>query len=117
MVDGYLRLTKWLQARGVTAQVLKLPDFENATRISVYLSMPQGEISTTDIVKEALVQGKKVFVPCIQKSSGSTTSGPYMEMFALHPQEDVDSLQRDAWGIPSLSKESLVSRENAFGGI
>lgn len=79
--------------------------------------MPRGEISTDGIVKEALGHGKKVFVPCVQKTSGLTRSESFMEMFALHPREDVDSLQRDAWGIPTLSNESLVSRENAFGGL
>ncbi len=105
------------KAREVTDQVLQLPEFGQATRISVYLSMPKGELSTTNIVKEALNQGKKVFVPYIQKSSESTKSHTYMEMFALHTQEDLDSLQPDSWGIPTLSTTSLQSRENALGGL
>jgi 5-formyltetrahydrofolate cyclo-ligase len=98
----------------VTDLVLKLPDFTRATRISVYLSMPNGEISTTDIVRQALVQGKKIYVPYIQKP---TRSDAYMEMFALRSQEDLDSLQPDSWGIPTLDEASLQSRENVMGGF
>lgn len=79
--------------------------------------MPSGEISTDDIVKQALVQGKKIFVPYIRKPSESSISHTYMEMFALHSQDDVETLQRDAWGIPTLSKATLQDRENALGGF
>jgi 5-formyltetrahydrofolate cyclo-ligase len=106
-----------VKAREVTDQVLNLPAFEEATRISVYLSMPEGEISTANIVKYALRNGKKVFVPHIQKSSKPIRSRTYMEMLALRSQEDLDSLQPDAWGIPTLEKSSLQDRENALGGM
>lgn len=79
--------------------------------------MPKGEISTADIVREALLRGKKVFVPYILKSSEATGAQAYMEMFALLPQEDVENLQRDAWGIPTLSEATLRDRENALGGF
>jgi 5-formyltetrahydrofolate cyclo-ligase len=101
----------------VTDQVLKLPEFQRATRIGVYLSMPRGEISTGDIVKHALMEGKKVFVPCIQKASEPSVSHSYMEMFALHSQDDLDNLQPDSWRIPTLSQVSLQGRENALGGF
>lgn len=105
------------QSKEVTDKIVQLPEFEQATRISVYLSMPTGEISTTGIVKQALVQGKKVFVPFIRKSSDSNPSHPYMEMFALCSQADADSLQPDSWGIPTLDEASLQVRENAMGGF
>ncbi|ERF76688.1 hypothetical protein EPUS_02227 [Endocarpon pusillum Z07020] len=105
------------QSKEVTDQVLKLPEFGHATRISVYLSMPKAELCTANIVREALSQGKRVFVPYIQKLSESTKSRSYMEMFALHSQEDLDSLQPDAWGIPTLGRASLQRRENALGGL
>jgi 5-formyltetrahydrofolate cyclo-ligase len=79
--------------------------------------MPSGEVSTTDIVKQALGQGKKVFVPYIWKASESKRPQSSMEMLALRSLEDLDTLHRDAWGIPTLSKESLSDRENALGGI
>lgn len=106
-----------MKAKEVTDQVLKLPEFGHATRISVYLSMPKAELCTANIVREALSQGKRVFVPYIQKPSESTRSRSYMEMLALHSQEDLDGLQPDAWGIPTLGGASLQGRENALGGL
>lgn len=105
------------KAKEVTSQVCKLPAFEHARRISIYLSMPKGEISTTDIVKQALEQGKKVFVPHIQKSQESTSSEKTMEMLALSSLEDLESLEHDSWGIPKLSKASVPERQNALGGF
>jgi len=101
----------------VTDQVLELPEFQEATRISVYLSMPKGELSTAEIVRQALAQGKKVFVPYIHKSSEPTRSHAFIGMFALRSQDDVDKLQPDAWGIPTLGKGSLQGRENALGEV
>ena len=40
-----------------------------------------------------------------------------MEMLALSSLEDLESLQPDAWGIPTLSKASVSERENALGGF
>jgi 5-formyltetrahydrofolate cyclo-ligase len=106
-----------VKAREVSDQVLNLPEFEEATRISVYLSMPEGEISTADIVKQALRNGKKVFVPSIQESPKSIGSRTCMEMLALRSQQDLETLQPDAWGIPTLGKSSLQDRENVLGGL
>lgn len=83
----------------------------------MYLSMPEGEISTTEIVRQAFVLGKKIFVPYIHNCSKSTRLHPYMEMFALRSQDDFESLQPDAWGIPTLDNASLPGRENALGGF
>jgi 5-formyltetrahydrofolate cyclo-ligase len=101
----------------VTSHVLELPEFQEAKRISVYLSMPKGEISTASIVKQALLQGKRVFVPHIQEAPNSTVPGKTMEMFALSSLSDMESLQRGNWGIPNLDATSLSDRENAFGGF
>lgn len=81
--------------------------------------MPTGEIATDEIVKQALAMGKKVFVPNIQTPAESTGTGKIIEMLALHSQHDLEALlvHRDGWGIPTLSKESLVGRENALGGF
>ena len=40
-----------------------MPEYQAARTISVYLSMPGGEISTSEIVRNALDEGKKVFIP------------------------------------------------------
>lgn len=95
-----------------------MPEYQAAGRISVYLSMPGGEISTTDIVRNALDQGKKVFIPYTY-SLGSPKQGQpksIMDMVELQSMADFDSLQPDRWGIPTPRQESISSRANCFGG-
>jgi 5-formyltetrahydrofolate cyclo-ligase len=95
-----------------------MPEYVSAKRISVYLSMPTGEISTTSIVEDALVQDKKVFIPFIRKASSPLAGGhpaPVMDMLALHSKTDFEAFVRDSWGIPTPSKESVPARENCLG--
>ena len=40
-----------------------------------------------------------------------------MEMLRLHSLQEFEGLERDSWGIPSLSPASLAGRENARGGV
>jgi 5-formyltetrahydrofolate cyclo-ligase len=81
--------------------------------------MPQGEISTTGIVRDALAAGKEVFVPYTHnietESTQSTVS--VMDMLRLDSMEEFESLTPDKWGIPSLSAASVSSRSNCFGGL
>lgn len=74
--------------------------------------MPQGEVITRDIVVDALNNKKRVFVPHVYGSKGSSQ----IAMLALESIDDYESLEPDAWGIPSLAAESIASRENALGG-
>jgi len=76
--------------------------------------MPEKEISTNDIVQQAFKDGKKVFVPYIHP--GPEPKSKVMDMLLLRDQKDLESLQPDAWGIPSLSEDSIEHRENALGG-
>lgn len=94
-----------------------MPEFERAARVSVYLSMPSGEISTGEIVRQAIAKGKRVFVPSVQCCNGAQVQGKVMDMLALHSIQDLEGLQRDAWGIPTLDSSTLCSRENALGGL
>lgn len=95
-----------------------MPEYQAAKRISIYLSMPSGEISTAEIVHDALKSGKKVFVPYTHKLQNAQAEQPssIMDMLQLHSLADYDSLKPDKWGIPSLNADSVSSRENCFGG-
>ncbi|KNG52155.1 5-formyltetrahydrofolate cyclo-ligase [Stemphylium lycopersici] len=95
-----------------------MPEYQAARRISVYLSMPGGEISTSDIVRNALDEGKKVFIPYTYQLDTPNQGQPksIMDMVELHSMKDFDSLEPDKWGIPTPSKESVSSRANCFGG-
>ena len=93
------------------------PEYQIATRLSVFLSIEGKEISTSAIVKDALSCGKEVFVPYIHKArSGGQDTGSVMDMLSLETWEDYQSLKKDRWGIPSLPRDSIADRSNAFGG-
>ena len=106
-----------IAASKVLNTFLQLPEYKAASRIGVYLSMPQGEISTLGIVEDALKSAKDVFVPYLHRKNQDGSDGPVsmMDMLALMPGEPA-SLKPDRWGIPSLSSETLNARENCFGG-
>lgn len=95
-----------------------MPEYKAARRISVYLSMPGGEISTSDIVRNALDQGKKVFIPYTYSLKSPKEGQPksIMDMVELLSMKDFESLESDKWGIPTPSEDSISSRANCFGG-
>ncbi|PYH48916.1 5-formyltetrahydrofolate cyclo-ligase [Aspergillus saccharolyticus JOP 1030-1] len=105
------------QSKAASNRLFALQEYQDARRIGVYLSMPVGELSTTTIVRDALANGKEVFVPYIHKlelSEQSRTS--VMDMLLLESMEEFEALKPDNWGIPSLSEAQALSRENCFGG-
>jgi 5-formyltetrahydrofolate cyclo-ligase len=111
-----MRVADHTLAAKATRTLLSLPEYQAAERLSIYLSMPGGEISTSSIVRDALNQGKKVFIPYIYDTTkGSTKS--IMDMLELKSMEDFDSLKPDKWGIPTPSEDSIASRANCFGGM
>lgn len=74
------------------------------------------EISTQDLVRDALVRGKQVFVPYLHKMRKGEEAQSMMDMLALSSPEDYQALEKDKWGIPSIAADSVESRSNAFGG-
>ena len=100
----------------MTAQVLRLPAYEKAKGISVFLSMPEREVSTIQVVRDAFRSGKAVFVPHIHRDEAGGSRGSVMDMLRLKDEDDLDSLMPDAWGIPTLSSDSIAYRQNALGG-
>jgi 5-formyltetrahydrofolate cyclo-ligase len=102
-------------ANSITKKVLDLTEYKGANTISIFLSMPGREISTRGIVLQALREGKKVFVPYIHIEKRSKSK--VMDMLQLRDENDLNALQPDPWGIPSLAAESVPSRENALGGL
>lgn len=105
-------------AEEVQAKLLTLPEYKQANRISIYLSMPKGEIFTRPIVLDALREGKRVFVPYIYATASITTheSKSVMKMVSLQSKEDYESLRPDAWGIPTPD-ETTIDRREVIGGI
>ena len=72
----------------IREQVLSSPEYRDAQSVFVYVSMP-GEPPTDGIIRRALLDGKRVFVPkCVGK-----------EMLAVRVR-DVEALAPGAYGIP-----------------
>ena len=86
--------------------------------ISVYLSMPSGELSTRAIVQDALTSGKQVFIPYIHNVESPATQQKIsiMDMLALESMDEFDSLEPDKWGIPSLQPTQVANKSNCLGG-
>src|SRR5699024_3791474 len=95
-----------------------LSEYQNAKRISVYLSMPSGELSTQSIVQDALKGGKQVFIPYIHNVESPPTQQKtsVMDMLALESMDEFESLESDKWGIPSLKPSQVSGRRNCLGG-
>ncbi|KAF3921300.1 hypothetical protein ABW21_db0207845 [Orbilia brochopaga] len=107
------------QSRVVFKTLSKLPQYQQARKISIYLSMNTGEIDTVPIVQDAFEQGKQVFVPFTHKAVPAAGPGEdpmpsVMDMVSLHSLEDYQGLKRNSWGIPTPAKSSLETRKNCI---
>lgn len=81
--------------------------------------MPSGELSTTNIVLDALGSGKRVFVPytyTVPSSTPGKKSQSAMDMVEMLSKQDFEAMVPDKWGIPTPSAESVSGRLNCFGG-
>ncbi|KAK3936278.1 hypothetical protein QBC46DRAFT_32883 [Diplogelasinospora grovesii] len=92
--------------------------YEDATRVSVFLSMPTGEIQTDPIVRHALESGKEVFVPYLHRNPLPSPELParVMDMVRLRDIQDYESLKRDRWGIPSIDPATVHERQRIILG-
>ncbi|KAK4192434.1 hypothetical protein QBC35DRAFT_373385 [Podospora australis] len=92
--------------------------FVDAKRVSVFLSMPSGEIQTDAIVRHALNSGKEVFIPYLHKNPTTSPDLPVrvMDMVRLQDLADYESLTPDRWGIPSIDPATVHRRQRIFGG-
>jgi 5-formyltetrahydrofolate cyclo-ligase len=86
--------------------------------------MPTGEIQTDELVRHALSAGKDVFVPYLHQNvqadaqsghGGSGAPKKVMDMVRLRGLGDYEGLERDAWGIPTVTEEGLEGRERVLG--
>lgn len=93
--------------------------YKEAKRISVYLSMPGGEIQTDAIVRHALQNGKQVFVPYLHKAQPDPQNphlpARVMDMVQLSGLADYESLEPDKWGIPSIDPTTVNERNRILG--
>lgn len=72
--------------------------------------MPVGELSTSGIVRDALQRGKSVYIPYIHTVEQTSI----MDMLALESTDELEALQSDKWGIPSLHPRQFPGRRNCL---
>ncbi|KAL9612275.1 MAG: hypothetical protein Q9167_003143 [Letrouitia subvulpina] len=106
-----------ITAHEVLTLLSALPEFQAANVISVYLSMPSGELSTSSVVREAFRQRKRILVPFIAPVNDPSPDAPksVMDMVSLHSEEDYQTLKPDRWGIPTPSPSSVDQRVRCLG--
>ncbi|KHN94207.1 5-formyltetrahydrofolate cyclo-ligase [Metarhizium album ARSEF 1941] len=106
------------QSRRIFESLKDFRPYLEAKRISIYLSMPSGEVQTDAIVRHALEAGKQVFVPYLPRSSLDTPGTParVMDMVHLRDIQDYEGLHRDHWGIPSIDPATVHERQRILGG-
>ena len=107
------------QSKSAQSLILALPQYREASRVGIYLSMPTGEAQTDLLVQDALHEGKAVFVPYIyseRKLGTEQAKYKLIDMLRLYSLEEYRRLARDAWGIPKLPSDEIDRRENAMGG-
>ncbi|KAK0701684.1 hypothetical protein B0T26DRAFT_660180 [Lasiosphaeria miniovina] len=108
-----------LSQSSVVSNALKtFKPYVDAKRVSVFLSMPGGEIQTDAIVRHALASGKEVFVPYLHKNLLASPDLPprVMDMVRLSDLGDYESLKPDRWGIPSIDPATVHQRQRICGG-
>jgi 5-formyltetrahydrofolate cyclo-ligase len=119
----YLLNSDFRSGKKVFQTLLQMKEYEGAKRVSVYLSMPCGEIQTDEIVRHALSAGKEVFVPYLYENKedvrldGEPGPKKIMDMVKLKSLEDYEGLERDSWGIPTVMEQSLEGRDRILGTV
>ena len=111
-------LTSAITGHNIFESLKDFKPYRDASRISVYLSMPAAEVQTDAIVRHALDDGKQVFVPYLHKSTLETPTTParVMDMVHLKSIQDYESLKLDRWGIPSIDPATVHDRQRVLGG-
>lgn len=102
------------QSQTVFERLVEFKPYQEAKRIGIYLAMPNGELQTDAVVRHALQNGKQVFVPYLHKSTSPSPDTPrsVMDMVDLRSLADFDALERDSWGIPTISSDTVDGREH-----
>jgi len=106
------------QSNAVFDRLTEFRPYVEAKRISIYLSMPTSEIQTDAIVRHALGCGKQVYVPYLHKSENQSPTTPrmVMDMVDIRTVSEFDGLERDSWGIPTLSTHNIHERDHILRG-
>ena len=96
-------------SRAIARQVVGLEAVQKSKRVSVYLSLPQGEIMTLPLVEELYRQRKQVYIP---KVDGPQP--PQMRMLQATSMEELASFPLSRWKIPEPLEEEARGMPDAL---
>lgn len=105
------------QSAAVTRKVLQHPWYQQAQRLSIYISMPTSELRTDAIVLDALAQGKEVFIPFTPRGNDAAGRQHPMQMLRLADIQDFKSLLPNRWKIREFLEEGRDVREHALDEV
>ena len=80
----------------------QLDHYKNASSICCYISMPASEVQTYGFIRDAILDGKTVYVP---KVIGSRSED--MIITRLESVDSIDSFPKSNWGIPEPTEEYI----------
>jgi 5-formyltetrahydrofolate cyclo-ligase len=89
-------------ARTITEYLLQSALYLSAKNISCYLSLPVGEVQTDQIIRHALANDKKVYIPYCPIEDKTT-----MRMLRLKGVEHFEGLKENRWGIRELDPSEV----------
>ncbi len=85
-------------SRQITEKVLETDSYRQAENILIYVSF-RSEVETMELIRCALQDGKRVYLPRVMPSAYREKSGE-MEFFRVMNEEEVWHLELSKWGIP-----------------
>ncbi|BGP52571.1 hypothetical protein JCM8202_004931 [Rhodotorula sphaerocarpa] len=91
----------------VLAQLFQSPAYLSARSISCYLSLPHSEIQTDALIRHALENGKRIYVPYCPKQDKTV-----MRMVRLNSLEHFQRLNVNRWGIREVDPDEVPSLED-----
>ncbi|GAA5949939.1 hypothetical protein JCM3765_007744 [Sporobolomyces pararoseus] len=96
------------ESQTIVDHLLRSSYYISAKNISCYLSLPVGEVQTDQIIRHALANDKKVFVPYCPVADKTT-----MKMLRLKGVEHFEGLKENRWGIRELNPSEIADMEDA----
>lgn len=121
-----------IQSTKVSRRILSSPTYKAARAVSIYISMGAGEVDTDFLCREALREGKRLYVPNFgtvtvatspaleppaeAPTAAATTFAADMRMLRITDLYDYQNMKRNRWGIrePLDTMDSGASREDAY---
>jgi 5-formyltetrahydrofolate cyclo-ligase len=101
-----------VESSKVWERLFELPEYKTSRSVSIFLSMPAGEIATEALIQHSIQAGKDVYVPQVGKNFEQAD----MEMLKIVDPKTADGMlcyhawPRNKWGVPEppISGQTVV---------